>query len=277
MVHYFAAVQSRGSLDWFDTESPKRLHIDYAKEAYRASNKKEYIQQMMVWLGRQEAVAWFRAYLDYVTGTALDPSISDKDTHDNKDNEIEEPADHAQADLSPHHTHSVAVKLALPHMDFNTPTTHFKATNFIPILSTYTRHLIPPLALPILSNLMDHFDVYKCITILQPSNPAAGFPKSINQLCATPSVPAKGRSKAVPTHFDIVLVQVVDVIENWHTSRLSMGRARSLWPRGWPGPTLKGWGPGQRIEGLAPNRRAKGQQDLEGWAGPNLGRTWTYH
>ena len=71
MVHYFAAVQSRGSLDGYNTESPERLHIDYAKDAYRASNKKEYIQQLTVWLGRQEAVAQFRSYLDYII--PLDP------------------------------------------------------------------------------------------------------------------------------------------------------------------------------------------------------------
>ena len=34
MVHYFAAIQSRGSLDGFNTESPERLHINFAKEGY---------------------------------------------------------------------------------------------------------------------------------------------------------------------------------------------------------------------------------------------------
>ena len=34
MVHYVAAIQSRGSLDGFNTKSPEQLHIDYAKEAY---------------------------------------------------------------------------------------------------------------------------------------------------------------------------------------------------------------------------------------------------
>ena len=67
MVHYFAAVQSRGSLDGFNSESPEQLHIDYTKEAYRASNKRDYVKQMMVWLGRQETVARFRAYLDVIT------------------------------------------------------------------------------------------------------------------------------------------------------------------------------------------------------------------
>ena len=57
MIHYYVAIQSCGSLDGFNTESPEQLHIDYAKEVYRASNKKEYVGQMTVWLGRQEAVA----------------------------------------------------------------------------------------------------------------------------------------------------------------------------------------------------------------------------
>ena len=57
MVHYVEAIKSRGSADGFNTESPERLHIDYAKEGYRASNKKDYVKQMTVWLGRQEAIA----------------------------------------------------------------------------------------------------------------------------------------------------------------------------------------------------------------------------
>ena len=218
MVHYFAAIQSRGSLDGYNTESPERLHIDYAKEAYRASNKRDYVRQMTVWLGRQEAVARFRAYLDYVI--TLDPSHIiplDDETHDqleDLDNEMEEPA---HTNLSPHPTHSVAINPAFPHKDFNTLTTQFKATNFIPALSTYIRRLIPPPALPILPNLVDRFDVYKRITILRPSNPAAGFLTSVDRVRATPSVPAKGGSKAVPAHFDTVLVRAADINENQHT------------------------------------------------------------
>ena len=33
----------------YNTESPERLHIDFAKEAYQASNKKDYVQQMHIW------------------------------------------------------------------------------------------------------------------------------------------------------------------------------------------------------------------------------------
>jgi hypothetical protein len=218
MVHYFAAIQSRGSLDGFNTESPERLHIDYAKEGYRASNKKDYVRQMTVWLGRQEAVARFRAYLDYVI--ALDPIVSaDDETHDNEENEMELEESAAHANLL---THSVAVNPAFPHTDVNTLTTHFKATNFIQALSTYIRRQFPPPALPVLPNHVDRFDVYKRITILQPSNPAAGFPKSINRLRATPSVPENGRFKAVPAHFDVVLAHGEGVSENQHTKGTSL-------------------------------------------------------
>ena len=127
MVHYFAAVQS--PLDGFNSESPERLHIDYTKEAYRASNKRDYVKQMTVWLGRQETVARFRAYLDYVI--TLDPNshaipLDDETQLELEDNEMEEPA---PTYLLPHSTHSVAIKPAFPYMDFNTLTTQFKANN----------------------------------------------------------------------------------------------------------------------------------------------------
>lgn len=46
MQHYVDMIKSHGSLDGYNTECPERLHIDYAKNAYRATNKKEYEEQM---------------------------------------------------------------------------------------------------------------------------------------------------------------------------------------------------------------------------------------
>ncbi|KAF7370020.1 hypothetical protein MSAN_00632000 [Mycena sanguinolenta] len=63
--HYPFLIPLFGSADGFNTESPERLHIDYAKNAYRASNRKDYLEQMTVWLQRQEAVARFSTYLDW--------------------------------------------------------------------------------------------------------------------------------------------------------------------------------------------------------------------
>ncbi|KAF8810333.1 hypothetical protein BYT27DRAFT_7281682 [Phlegmacium glaucopus] len=114
-------------------------------------------------------------------------------------------------------THSISVKPAFPHTDVNTLSTRFKAANFIPTLSTYIHHLVPPPALPVLPNLIDQFDLYTRVTILQPPNTMGGFPKSVDRVRATPSVPAKGRFKAVPAHFDTVLIHAGDSNNNQHT------------------------------------------------------------
>ncbi|KIY51095.1 hypothetical protein FISHEDRAFT_12666, partial [Fistulina hepatica ATCC 64428] len=65
MQHYPDLIPLLGSADGYNTESPERLHIDYAKNAYRASNKRDYTVQMTRWLDRQEAVDHFSLYLQW--------------------------------------------------------------------------------------------------------------------------------------------------------------------------------------------------------------------
>ncbi|KAI0279323.1 hypothetical protein BGY98DRAFT_1089274 [Russula aff. rugulosa BPL654] len=63
MCHYITSIQNLGSIDGLNSEAPERLHIDYAKKGYRASNKNDYIPQMAKWLQRQEAIDLHTAYL----------------------------------------------------------------------------------------------------------------------------------------------------------------------------------------------------------------------
>lgn len=56
MRHYVQSIRSLGSADGFNSESPERLHINYAKGAYQASSKVDYIAQMTHWLELQEAI-----------------------------------------------------------------------------------------------------------------------------------------------------------------------------------------------------------------------------
>ncbi|KAI6013490.1 hypothetical protein PISMIDRAFT_64138, partial [Pisolithus microcarpus 441] len=65
LQHYVTSIRALGSADGYNTEYPERLHIDYAKEAYQASNKCDYVEQMALWLQRQEAVCHKSAYLDW--------------------------------------------------------------------------------------------------------------------------------------------------------------------------------------------------------------------
>ncbi|KAI0039517.1 hypothetical protein FA95DRAFT_1585270 [Auriscalpium vulgare] len=54
LQHYIPSICAIGTTDNCDTETTERLHIDFAKDAYRASNKREYLEQMMLWLERKE-------------------------------------------------------------------------------------------------------------------------------------------------------------------------------------------------------------------------------
>ncbi|EIW79697.1 hypothetical protein CONPUDRAFT_43595, partial [Coniophora puteana RWD-64-598 SS2] len=65
MAHYVDAIKLFGSATGFSTESPEHLHIDFAKRAYRASNKRDYLIQMTTWLRRQEALLLRTAYLEW--------------------------------------------------------------------------------------------------------------------------------------------------------------------------------------------------------------------
>jgi len=64
-MHYAASVHLFSSLDRFNTKLPERLHIDYAKKAYRASNKWNYVTQMTTWLRQQDSMFLMELYLSW--------------------------------------------------------------------------------------------------------------------------------------------------------------------------------------------------------------------
>jgi hypothetical protein len=66
-AHYPSAIRRLGSLNGYNTEAFERLHIDMAKVAYRASNRKDYIAQMSQWIQRREDCSRFRCYQDWIT------------------------------------------------------------------------------------------------------------------------------------------------------------------------------------------------------------------
>ncbi|KAI8977704.1 hypothetical protein BD414DRAFT_580162 [Trametes punicea] len=63
LLHYLLAIVSVGPCDGLSTDISERLHIDYCKLGYRASNRREYIQQMIQWLTRREKVRYMDSYL----------------------------------------------------------------------------------------------------------------------------------------------------------------------------------------------------------------------
>ncbi|KZS87580.1 hypothetical protein SISNIDRAFT_470835 [Sistotremastrum niveocremeum HHB9708] len=65
MQHYIQFIRTHGAADGYNTETSERLHIDFAKLGYRASNKRNYINQMTKWLDRQESVFKMNVYLQW--------------------------------------------------------------------------------------------------------------------------------------------------------------------------------------------------------------------
>jgi len=63
LQHFTFNIRNLGTPDGYSTESPERLHIDFAKLGYRASNRNDATQQMAIWLQRQEAMKCHEAYL----------------------------------------------------------------------------------------------------------------------------------------------------------------------------------------------------------------------
>jgi hypothetical protein len=79
LLHYAAAICSHGALDGYNTEWSERLHIKFAKKGYWASNHVNYTPQMTLWIRRQEAISFYRQYLNWA---ALVVSTSGTDGDD---------------------------------------------------------------------------------------------------------------------------------------------------------------------------------------------------
>lgn len=69
LAHYVESIQLFGTTDNYNTEYTERLHIDLAKDAYRATNHRDEYSQMTVWLERKEKVLQHQSYLDWQFGT----------------------------------------------------------------------------------------------------------------------------------------------------------------------------------------------------------------
>ncbi|KAJ3713054.1 hypothetical protein C8R42DRAFT_593567 [Lentinula raphanica] len=66
LQHYVEMIRFFGCTDNYNTEMFERLHIDFAKKGWRASNKREEFPQMTKWLARQENVQTFNKELSWI-------------------------------------------------------------------------------------------------------------------------------------------------------------------------------------------------------------------
>ncbi|QRV73889.1 hypothetical protein RhiJN_01903 [Ceratobasidium sp. AG-Ba] len=100
--HYMHLIRRLGTPDGYNTETSERLHIDFAKMGYRASNKVNATKQMALYIQRLEAIAMHAAHLAAVAEAGSGPrrnrsqlvqelvELVDDDPDEDDDDELDE-------------------------------------------------------------------------------------------------------------------------------------------------------------------------------------------
>ncbi|KAJ7127996.1 hypothetical protein C8R44DRAFT_548014, partial [Mycena epipterygia] len=211
--HYESLIRLFGSADGFNTESPERLHIDYAKNAYRASNRKDYINQMTKWLTRQEAVARFSHYLEWAHSPPppAEPQLAPPGVSAGSTSSSQIPNDDVDLLIIPH---SYSIAKVPPPATRAVSGAHIIASEghaascFIPALSRFLlqsgSRFVP--------RHFDLFGTWKHIGFKLPPIPEVGVRHSKNVVRAIAPVPASivHRKAAEPAFLDYALVRTAE-------------------------------------------------------------------
>jgi hypothetical protein len=224
MVHYIDSICLFGSADSFNMELPERLHIDFTKRAYHASNHRDYVIQMTTWLRRQESIYLQDAYLrwwasQHPANNDSHSQDSDSSINSGSDDETPLPADHHQlrvADL-PQQIHHFTMFTAsrgyfvprtcpFPNSTFQQLVDNHDASLIIPALEQFLHHNLRTQLCRKLT-LQDCVDVYKYVKVVSPARPHFNSTKCVFKVRASREIAAKDTRKLpAPARFDTVLV-----------------------------------------------------------------------
>ncbi|TFY53548.1 hypothetical protein EVJ58_g9391 [Rhodofomes roseus] len=220
LLHYVEAIRSRGTCDGYNTELPERLHIELAKDAYRASNHRDYTQQMVTWLTRQEAVDLHASYITWLqsledsdgdAASSVDDEASElEDAPSHGDANADDAQDHPAANFtadSPNrqpHSYTIAKHCPFPNSSVHCLKTEFKATEFLPAFTEFIRAEYPLCRLE--PNDMDLFDVYRNVSVTYPADPHGDTSSFTDRIRTVPTKPASGRKQTKGARFDTAYI-----------------------------------------------------------------------
>ncbi|KAI0085458.1 hypothetical protein BDY19DRAFT_896743 [Irpex rosettiformis] len=208
MDHYVDLIETFGSADGYNTESPERLHIDYAKDAYRASNKRDYVPQMVNWLRRQEAIDYFEAYLEWCQ--RLSSAVCVTHSHSSTPPTAQFTASHSTARRPPRHLRDISAEQIIEGHN---------ASEFLPAI----QHFLRSHGSNITPRLFDRFDLFKQLSIKLPIVPEVSKNHCRDLVRAFPPVTSSGRHRARSAYLDFALVRTPNSEHNPFT----MGTALS--------------------------------------------------
>ncbi|KAH7920044.1 hypothetical protein BV22DRAFT_1107884 [Leucogyrophana mollusca] len=233
--HYVNAIRLFGALDGFNSELPERLHIDFAKEAYRASNKRDYEEQMTLWLQRQESAFLQSSYLVWLERNSSANMVAEGSYNSDSDNEEDllEPLEHPipAPPNSSNPSHSLAKGCPFPGTSVQQLQTAYGATEFLPALTAFLEEHLPRCSIK--PGPPDRFDVYKQVIINSPANPRASEKPTRFRVRTTPAIPPSpnGRKPGSPARFDMALVKVGNDGSNFDGLQVAQVRAIFRLPR----------------------------------------------
>ncbi|KAF9235433.1 hypothetical protein BU15DRAFT_89590 [Melanogaster broomeanus] len=238
MVHYTASIRLFGSADGFNTELPERLHIDLAKHAYRASNKRDYVIQMTKWLRRQDSL-----YLQDLFLTWHHSLKTDGNDLSNPDNPLDSSESGSESDsesgdehlgarcpepkgpmptlhtdvlirrldrfimINKHHGYFLPSLCPLPNTPLSYVQERHQAPLLVQTLEAFLRANFPMTRQPIRIRSFDRIDVFKYITILAPSHQHISDAKRLFKIRVSPELPPRdARKRPSPAIFDTALI-----------------------------------------------------------------------
>ncbi|KAJ3723812.1 hypothetical protein C8R42DRAFT_719715 [Lentinula raphanica] len=231
LAHYVRAIKYYGTTDNYNTETTERLHIDLAKDAYRASNHKDEYAQMTRWLERREKIFH---HTDYVAWR-----LSSATVHSNLDYHSHGPSFTPTSALTPALSPHVVTRQDFPgaqrtlgHELEDTGPSGYHAVRFEHTLKRFLVQYRDP-SVPI-----NQLDDYARFVVLPFSslpvwhkvkfiNPALYGSKTLDYVCAQPCR-YNGDGKVVhPSQFDTALLRLKDDSGNW-VKDTRIGRIRVI-------------------------------------------------
>ena len=214
ILHYLNAIRALGSTDGYNTESPERLHIDCAKEGYRASNRRDYLEQMAIWLQRREAMWKREAYLVWIEEklSTAQPVREAREVEEVDDSDVSDLDGECHTTATtvnntavpPAQLYTVAKKAPFHQITVERIISDFGATDFLEALCTFLRKHIP--VCKISPHVFDRFDVYKQINICLPYNRYLSNHPREDRIRTTPAVAKLGRKAGTAARFDTALL-----------------------------------------------------------------------
>ncbi|KAG2357128.1 hypothetical protein BDR07DRAFT_1531376 [Suillus spraguei] len=166
LMYYIQSITLFGAADGFNTELPERLHIDFAKDTYHASNKWDYEEQMVLWLQCQEAVFLQGAYLDWLAQEPLSAASVGCTVQNMYDSDLDSDSVPEETEAATPNTTS-AERLQMMHILAKTPVHPHRSVQDIVTshaVQSFIRKNLP--GCTVVPGVQDHFDVYWQVVIL---------------------------------------------------------------------------------------------------------------